>query len=423
MTSEEAPASGGQARFRKPGRRIAVAAALAMVVVIAGGIAMTMTLAGTPAAASPSPSEVALASATASPSPSPTPTPTPTPTPVPTPTPQQYWEATTSGVLLPASEAALATRHPIAVMIDDQIKARPQAGLSQADVVYQAPAEGGVPRYMAIFQTKDPGLIGPIRSARLYFVAWAEEWRALYVHVGGATNAMQYIYANNGNYVFNADEIHWGIRTGYFDRVGFRRSPHNVFTSGVRLQALCTRVAKIVGTTKATAPMTQAFWTFTDPVPMYDRPYGGSILVPYYANRVSYRYDRVTNTYVRSVTGEAVQTDYGSKNPVTPTTVVVLFQQVGYMAYNPTTADARKGRLEIQFNGKGRAMVFENGQAIAAVWSKKNDYAPTLLAYASGAHKGEPLPFVRGQIFVQVVPAELPVTWTVGTSPSPTNGL
>jgi len=79
-------------------------------------------------------------------------------------------------VWLPASEAELATRKPIAVMIDDLAAARPQSGLSMANIVYQAPAEGGIPRYMALFQTQAPAAIGPIRSARLYFVAWAEEW-------------------------------------------------------------------------------------------------------------------------------------------------------------------------------------------------------------------------------------------------------
>jgi hypothetical protein len=314
--------------------------------------------------------------------------------------------------MVPITNASLATRKPIAVMIDDQIRARPQAGLSEADVVYQAPAEGGIPRYMAIFQTRDPKLIGPIRSARLYFVVWAEEWRAMYVHVGGATNAQNYLYANNGKYVWNVDEIRYGVRSGYFDRVPWRLSPHNVYTSGARLQALCTKIG-------ATKPMTAPFWAFTDSAPLYARPYGGRIVVPYLANRITYSYNRATNTYLRGVTGEAVQTDYGSKDAVTPSTVVVLYQQVGYMPYNPNTTDAAKGRLEIGYNGKGRAMVFENGQAIAATWSKAGDYSPTLLTYATGEHAGEPIPFVRGQVFVQVVPTTLAVTWTVGRIPGP----
>ena len=75
---------------------------------------------------------------------------------------------------------AIAARHPIAVMVDDLSPARPQSGFSAASVVWQAPAEGGIPRYMLIFGDEVPGNVGPVRSARLYFVLWAAEWRAVY---------------------------------------------------------------------------------------------------------------------------------------------------------------------------------------------------------------------------------------------------
>ena len=75
---------------------------------------------------------------------------------------------------------------PIAVMIDDLSAARPQSGLSSASVVWQAPAEGGIPRYMAIFQETLPKNIGPVRSSRYYYIAWAAEWRAVYAHAGGS---------------------------------------------------------------------------------------------------------------------------------------------------------------------------------------------------------------------------------------------
>ena len=152
----------------------------------------------------------------------PTPSPTPTPPPV---------AATTDGVWLPASQAAIATRHPIAVMIDDQALARPQSGLASANIVWQAPAEGGIPRYMAIFQTTDAPAIGPVRSSRLYFVAWATEWKAMYVHVGGAPNALAYLHANTGKTIYDADEFRWGGSAGYLWRITTRSAPHNVYTS------------------------------------------------------------------------------------------------------------------------------------------------------------------------------------------------
>ncbi len=393
-------------RSRRP---LAVVAAIVLVAAVLGaGAVVSADLSTAPATFSPSPSEIALASTlpahTAAPTPSPTPTPTPTagPTPVPTAPPVA---ATTDGVLLPASEAALATRHPIAVMIDDQIRARPQSGLSQADIVYQAPAEGGIPRYMAIFQTQNPPQIGPIRSSRLYFVVWAEEWRAMYVHVGGATNALQYLAQYTGTYFWNADEFHWGPNTGYMWRVAFRAAPHNVYSSGVKLEALAQRVG-------ASAPFTKAPWTFTDDLPAAERPSGGTIVVPYPGNHIVYYYDQMTNTYLRSVTGETIETDAGNGLPVAPKNVVVLYQAVSPLlgSNNP-----EKGRLEIGYLGSGAAMVFRDGLAIAARWSKASNSAPTLLTYANGPQAGQPVALDRGQIFIQVVPVGMNVTWTTGT--------
>lgn len=86
---------------------------------------------------------------------------------------------------------AVAKRHVVAVMIDDHPAARPQSGFNDASVVWQAPAEGGIPRYMMWFQDSVPPAVGPVRSARLYFVAWASEWDAVYAHVGGSPQAMK----------------------------------------------------------------------------------------------------------------------------------------------------------------------------------------------------------------------------------------
>src|SRR3989442_533073 len=86
---------------------------------------------------------------------------------------------------------AAAAQHPIACMIDDLSAARPQSGFSDASVVWQAPAEGGIPRYMLVLQERTPKSVGPVRSARYYYIAWAAEWRAVYCHAGGAPQARQ----------------------------------------------------------------------------------------------------------------------------------------------------------------------------------------------------------------------------------------
>jgi hypothetical protein len=350
--------------------------------------------------ASPSPSP------TPEPTPVPTPSPTPEPTPVPTPTPVA---AVSNGVWIPAEKAEIATRHPIAVMIDDQAAARPQSGLAYADVFYQALAEGGIPRYMAIFQAGDPPAVGPVRSARRYYVGWAKEWRAVYAHAGGAPNALAAIRQANRKTLWDADQFRYST-TLY--RVSERRAPHNVYSTGKKLRALGKRLG-------ATAPFTQPLWTFKEPADLADRPVGGSISVPYRANKISYRYDRETNRYVRGVSGAKTQRDGSTKAVVAPSNVVVL-----YMGTAPLRNDQfsrnnlKKHRIDIDYIGSGKALVFRDGQVIKATWSKKSELAPTRFLYAAGSLKGQPVPLVRGQIAIQVVPKSTKVTWKTG-KPAP----
>jgi hypothetical protein len=339
----------------------------------------------------------------------PSPTPSPSPSPVFVPAGTQAPDAgpdlsdvaaPTSGVLYPWYETAVAYRHPIAVMIDDAAGARPQSGLSLADIVYQAPAEGGVPRYMALFQTQIPDWIGPIRSTRLYYVAWAEEWQALYVHMLGAPNAITRLAQIDGKYVYNADCLRW-LR--YTERVDYHAAPHNLYISGAN-------VLTVAGKVGATAPFSQTPFTFADDLAAADRGTGGTLVVPYHANTITYRYDPATNTYPRAVSGQDPQVDYGNKQPIAPRNVIVLYQETGLLPVE--VGQASKGRLEINYLGSGKAAVYNNGQAIEATWSKKTESSPTLLTYASGPNEGRPVPMVRGQIFIQVVPTDTEVTWT-----------
>ncbi len=116
---------------------------------------------------------------------------------------------------------------PIAIMIDNAYDARPQAGLDQADIIYEALAEGNITRLVAIFDSnKTIDKIGPVRSARSYYMDWAEEYKGLYVHVGGSPQALLSI--NSYDFV-NVDQI--GAGEIYFWRDIKLDAPHNVFTS------------------------------------------------------------------------------------------------------------------------------------------------------------------------------------------------
>jgi len=340
-------------------------------------------------AATPTGSPIAQATqpaATSTPTPTPAPTPTPLPTPVPTPTPIPTPAPVPAPLTGEPVSAAVAARHPIAVMIDDLRAARPQSGLSSASIVWQAPAEGGIPRYMAIFQDTLPTSIGPVRSSRYYYIAWAAEWRAVYAHSGGSPGALATLRAKgSGQYVYNADEFRY---SGTFFRLKTRFSPHNLYTTGKKLRAL----GKHMG---AKDKAYKTVWQFAPDAPLESRPYGGTITVKYPYNTISYKYDRKTNTYLRTVTGEKKQTDAENDTRIAPKNVVVM-----RMRFGPLN-DGHPGapRLEASVVGSGTAWISTNGRTIKGTWKKPSITKPTKF-YDS---KGNEVTLTIGQTFVQVI--------------------
>ena len=114
----------------------------------------------------------------------PAPTPTPTPTPVPTPV---LKASPLSGELI---EPALADRAIRSIIVENHPDARPQSGLSDAGVVYEALAEGGITRFQTFFLDKQPKAIGPVRSLRTYFIDWGLEFNSPVAHAGGSADAL-----------------------------------------------------------------------------------------------------------------------------------------------------------------------------------------------------------------------------------------
>ena len=355
-------------------------------------------------AAAPSPTASPIPSPTARPTPTPTaspvptvpavPTPTPLPTPSPTPGPKA---APLTGQVVPF---IVAERRPIAVMIDDLAPARPQSGLSSADIVWHAPAEGGIPRYMAIFQTHLDTDIGPVRSARSYYVAWATELRAVYAHAGGSPQALATLRARGrGQYVWNAEVFRWEGR--YFHRSRARYAPHNVYTDGKTLRKL----TRVLGAKDGKVP---TFAPFLPDAPPSSRPYGGRIRVAYRANTITYRYHHDSNTYRRTVSVEGAQVDAANDTRVAPKNVIVMvvsFAQTG----------DHKHRLEADLIGSGKAWISTNGRTIEGTWKKTSQKKPTRFYDRAGNR----VTLTVGQTFIQVVPHRSDVHFDPGTEEPP----
>ena len=392
-------------RQRTTAAAIGLIGASTLVVVVAA-----TSLGGSPSPSHPpeagvataTPSAIATGSATAVPIDSASPSDSAAPTSAPTAT------ALPTSLLVPGPltglpvTPAVAARHPIAVMIDDLRAARPQSGLSKASVVWQAPAEGGIPRYMAIFQDTLPASLGPVRSSRLYFIAWAAEWRSVYGHAGGSPQAKATLASKgHGQYVYNADAFRY---SGTFFRIRTRSAPHNLYTTGTKLRSLSTTLG-------AKDKTYTAAWHFAPDAPLASRPNGGTITIGYPYNTIRYTYDRASNRYLRSVTGEKKQTDAADGTRIAPKNVIVM-----RMAFGPLN-DGHPGapRLEANVVGHGVAWISTNGRTVKGTWKKTAFTAPTLFFDGSG----NPVTLTAGQTFVQVVTTSTtgyPVSFKAGSN-------
>ena len=355
---------------------VGVFVAVAVVVGVTAGVILTS---GSGAGGAGQPGATDVAAGATPPS---TPTGAPSPTPAPTPT---LVPAPLTG--LPVTETA-AVQHPVAVMVDDHEDARPQSGFNSASIVWQAPAEGGIPRYMMIFQDGIPAGVGPIRSAREYFIDWASEWHAVYVHIGGSPQAMTTLRTSGqGQLVYNAD----GFRFDGSDmwRIKERFAPHNLYTDGAHLRAMAKAVGAPDG---AISPV----WQF-GPTPRSEYPpTGTTIVLRYPYETITYRYDPAARTYRRYINDStSPQIDAADGREVRPVNVVVLRMQFGPL----NDGHPLKHRLEAQDVGSGEAIISTAGQVIHGTWKKAASDAPTLLYGPDGA----PVVLAPGQTFVQVM--------------------
>lgn len=319
-----------------------------------------------------------MASSTPAPSPSPAPpTSSPAPTVEPTPAPS----ATPTAVVVRVPPGALAlprgavAARPFAVMLDNHPDAYPQAGLNEAALVFEALAEFGITRYMAVFVpgiSGDLPTLGPVRSARPYFVEWAKGLRAIYVHAGGSPEGT--LLAETAQELINMDALR-RVSGPYFRRSAERSAPHNLFTSSAEIGAF--------GAAQQTVPaegLSEIGFVLKNEAPLEQRP-ASQTLSYWFIYRESYvgwSYDTASNSYryfrqqrphVDAVTGAQVRT----------TNLIVL-----EVPERRIPGDA-KGRIEQQVIGEGRARIFRDGTVVEGIWRKPAGFAQLQLYGLDGA--------------------------------------
>lgn len=268
---------------------------------------------------------------------------------------------------------------PLAVMLENHIDSRPVAGLDSASIIYEVIVEGDITRYLAIFdQDVEASKIGPVRSARPFFVDLAEEWNPVYFHAGGSQAAIDQLRFSK---MININEISGsGI---YFWRDPNREQPHNLFTSADLMRRAV--LAKEIETKADFLP-----WLFKDDHPLEAGEVVSEIEVnfltnPYY--QVSYQYNQDSNDYTRYLGGKIHKTEKG----IILKTKNVILQHVDYDIIDSY------GRLDIDLTSGGNAEIYQDGQKIDGSWKIVNNRTRFY------NQNNKEIKFNRGRIWVELV--------------------
>jgi hypothetical protein len=268
--------------------------------------------------------------------------------------------------------------YPIAVMIENHVDSRPPAGLSRANLVYEAEAEGGITRFMAIFASGDNiERIGPVRSARPYYIDWAKELNAVYVHCGGSPDALVKLSKDK---VFDLNEFY---NSALFWRDKSRSAPHNVYISTAKLTEYLQK--------KNLSISQYQEWQYKDASSTEEISQGTNIDIFYKNNQymVQWKYDLSTNEYVRYLAGN-IHKDEDDKE--------IRAKNIVILKTSSTIVD-EKLRLNTKTIGTGESIVCLDGVCQTGIW-KKRDNKSRIIFYKK---TGEEFELNRGTTWVEVV--------------------
>ena len=311
----------------------------------------------------------------------------------------------------------------VAVMIENHTDSRPQSGLTAADVVYEAVAEGGITRFGVVFYcgviAKDTKL-APVRSARTYFLDWASEYNfPLYVHVGGGNcsrdeGTKQCTSDPRAQAIEQIEKYGWGgskgndlnqFSIGYptfwrnYERLGRTvATEHTMETTSEKLWAVgMKRGWTAEGNDGEEWSKKFVPWTFTGGVKESDRGTVNNISFEFWEGyqdfTVRWEYNPQTNLYGRIMGGQPHK-DLETGSTIIASAVIIQFVK------EEGPVDIHKHMI-YGTTGKGDALVFQNGLAIKAKWQKTDRISRTKFT----DEKGKEISFVGGQMWIEVVPA------------------
>lgn len=308
-------------------------------------------------------------------------------------------------------------RRPLGVMIENHKDARPQSGLSSADVIFEAVAEGGITRFLSVFYCKSPEIVGPVRSARMYFVQLLQGFGAypLYAHVGGANTpgpADALGYLTTIKWSSYNDLNQFSVPFPYFwrdyERLPNRATEHTVYSSTVKLWQYAKDKRELTNVDSDGVAWNKGFtsWKFIDDAKASDRGTVAKIDFGFWDNLASdfsviWNYDAVTNSYKRT-NGGVPHIDKDTGQVLQAKNIVIMFAKE-----SPANDGYEGGHILYKTTGTGDALVYQNGKVIKGTWQR--DTVEDLIRFYD--ENGKEVPVVRGQVFIEMLPVGNKVTY------------
>lgn len=299
-------------------------------------------------------------------------------TPPPVEQPPQYpYTAPLTGL---GSQEDLNNKRPLMVMINNAPPARPQSGISKADIVYEVLAEGEMTRFLSIFQSQKPEVIGPVRSIRPYFIQIGIGFDAMLVHAGGSQEALTTLARSDYSHL---DEIQ---NSRYFWRESFRKAPHNLYTKPELLeQAMQDK------NMRTTAELPHFTFLPQDAVITEGEPATKVDLTFHSLNKAGFVYDEKEKKYMRFTAGKP-HVDLIDNKQIAVTNLLVI-------STKHRVLDS-EGRRQVDVVGPGDGYLLQQGKAKKIKWKRSGG---VIRAYADAALTDE-LPLLPGNTWVEILP-------------------
>lgn len=268
-------------------------------------------------------------------------------------------------------DEAIAKKRPIAIMLSNVKIAIPQSGIENADVVYEAPVEGGITRLMGIFENLQ-GLekIGSVRSCRNYFIDFFMGFDAIYSHFGQAVYAVPVLDSEGVDNLNGLDNIG---DTVYY-RTSDRKSPHNAYTSAEKLEA---GIEKMGFRREYKDGYSGQFKFNSDDKKEIDiQGIDAKYVQPgYFIDKPWFEYNQKDKLYYRNQYG-GPQIDEATKKQLTYKNIILQYAQWEYYDKN--------GYLNINTSSGGKGKYITNGKAMDITWKKENQFGPTTFMDSNG---------------------------------------